>query len=768
MSNNRTFTIKGMDCADCAQKIERAVLKIPGIISAQVLLSTSKLQVDGTSITDVTTIVKAVEQLGYQVSLDMDTVSVSLHIEGMDCADEVRVLNNKLKSLPGLLDFEVILAIQRLDTTYTPSQLSSQDIIKAVAETGMRAYLVKSKTRTKSWWQDPRVKLIAASGFILAIAFIMERLGLGLLIVRLAYGISIIIGGYFPVKMAIAGLRSKTLNIYTLLVIATLGAAILGFWDEAAVLVFVYTWGAIMETFTTEKARGSLRLLMDLAPREALVLRSGHEITVPVEEVQIGEIIIVKPGAKIPLDGLVVTGSSTVEQGPITGESMAVSKNPGDTVFAASLNRFSALEVEVNKLSNDTTLARIIHSVERSGVKKSSYQHFAEQFGRIYTPVMFGVAITVALVPWLLGEPFTPWFYRGLVTLVVSCSCGLVLSVPISVLASISTAARKGILIKGGADLEAMGQTETVVFDKTGTLTIGLPVVTDIISYDSNAPHLLSIAAAIESRSGHPLADAILRKAHEDGIKVIPFTNVEVLVGLGVKGSDNGYDYYIGNRRLCDQMSIPLGRTEKELAQLESEGKTAVIVLTQNRILGIIAAVDKLRPEARSAVTSLNKAGVKRTIMLTGDNKETARVIASQAGIDEYRAQLLPEDKVNAIKEFRARYGRIVMVGDGINDAPAMATADVGIAMGASGTDIALETCDMALMTDNLSQLSNALKISRRTMAIIKQNVAASLIIVALVVTMALVGKLGLVPGLLINEVSALVVMANGLRLLRG
>jgi len=679
----------------------------------------------------------------------------------------VAVIEKKLKSLAGLLSFEVNLASQKLEATYDPSLLSSQDIIKSVAETGMKARLAKPKTKTRAWWQDFRVKLIAASGILLLIAFVLERVGLDHNVARFIYGASILVGGYYPAKMALAGLRARALNIYTLLMVATAGAIALGFWDEAAFLVFVYTWGAVMETYATERARGSLRLLMELVPREALVKRNGQELTLPVEEVQVGETVIVRPGEKVPLDGIVMAGSSSVDQAPITGESIPVSKAPGDSVFAASINQRGSLEVKVSKLSQDTTLARIIHSVERSEAKKSSYQHFAERFSRRYTPAMFGVAVIVAVVPWLLGQPFTPWFYRALVVLVVSCSCGLALSVPISVLAAVSTAARKGVLVKGGADLEAAGSVDAVVFDKTGTLTIGLPRVTDVITLNGLAPGLLSIAASVESRSEHPLADAILRKAREEGVETTQLTDFEALTGLGAKGVVDGNAYYVCNRRLCDRMSIPLGKAEKELARLEREGKTAVLVLGHGEILGIIAVADQLRPEAREIIARLKKAGIKHTAMLTGDNEGTARAIASQAGIDEYRSQLMPEDKVAAVSELKRKYNKIAMVGDGVNDAPAMAAADVGIAMGAAGTDIALETADLALMSDDLSKISYALGISRKAMRVIKQNVAASLTIVAIVVTLALIGKIGLVPGLLINEGSALVVMLNGLRLLR-
>lgn len=769
MAKERVLKISGMDCADCAVKIESAVSKINGVVSAQVLLSSSELIFQPASEDfDTREVAKVVERLGYTVEPEEVTQSIALYVEGMDCADEATVVDKKLKSLAGVLSLELNVASQKLEVIYDPSRVSAEVIIKAIAETGMKARLVKPRSKAKPWWQDTRVKLIAISGIVILTAFVLERLGLTHEIARFIYGAAILVGGYFPAKMALAGLRTKTLNIYTLLLVATVGAIVLGFWDEAAILVFVYTWGAVMETYVTERARGSLRLLMELVPREALVKQNGQELTLPVEEIELGKTVIVRPGERVPLDGVVLTGSSSVDQAPITGESLPVSKSPGDTVFAGSINQRGSLEVRVTKLSQDTTLARIIQSVERAEAKKSSYQHFAERFGKVYTPAIFLLALFVATVPLLLGQPFTPWSYRALVVLVVSCSCGLALSVPISVLAAVSHAARKGILIKGGADLEAAGRVDVVVFDKTGTLTIGLPRVTDVINLNSSGLNVLSLAASIESRSEHPLADAILRKAREEEVGITPLQDFEALTGLGARSNINGKVYYVGSRRLCEQMSIPLTGAEKELARLESEGKSTVLVLGQGEVLGIIAIADQLRPEAKTSIRELKRAGIKRVVMLTGDNEGTARAIATEAGVDEYRSQLLPEDKVEAVKELKQKYARVAMVGDGVNDAPAMAVADVGIAMGAAGTDIALETADLALMSDDLSKIPYALRLSRRAVVTIKQNVAASLAIVALVVTLALLGKIGLVPGLLVNEGSALLVMLNGLKLLKG
>lgn len=632
----------------------------------------------------------------------------------------------------------------------------------------MKPRLERQVSRARPWWQDARVQLIFVSGLLILTAFLLERFGFPLPLVHWLYGAAVLAGAYFPARMAIAGVRTRTLNLYQLLLVAAVGAMVLGFWSEAALLVLAYTWGAVLETFAAERARSALRALVGLMPKQATVRRGSQEIEVPVEAVKLGEIIVVRPGERIPLDGEVTSGNSSVDQAPITGESIPVAKGTGDTVFAASINQRGALEVKVTKEYQDTTLARVVHQVERAEGRRSSYQRFSAEFARIYTPAVFVLALAVAFIPPLLGYSFTYWFYRALVLMVVSCSCGLALSVPMAVLTSVSNAARKGILIKGGADLEAFGTVDVVVFDKTGTLTIGLPRVTDVIPLDSSTTSILSLAASVESRSEHPLADAIIRKAREENMQVMPLQSFEALPGLGAKGVINGGEYYVCNKRLCEELSIPLDEAEPHLKRLEMEGKTANLVTSGTNVLGILAVADQLRPEAEAAVAKLKAAGVKRVVMLTGDNEGTARAVAQQAGIDEYRARLLPEDKVAAIRALKEKYGRVAMVGDGVNDAPAMVEADVGIAMGAAGTDIAMETADLALMSDDLSKVPVAFHISRRAMRNIRQNVVASVSAVAIVLGLALAGKLDLVPGILANEGSALIVMANSLRLLRG
>ncbi len=768
MAEEKVLRITGVDCSDCALQLERAVSKVEGVKSAELHLGSSTLVVTpDTEDLDMNAVIKEVKKLGYGVVDEEGVRQITLYVEGMDRSDEVGVIGKKMKGLEGVRSYQVNLVNQRLNVVHEPSLISFQDIIRAVAETGMKARLEQVKRKVMPWWQERRIVLLFASGVFTLVGFILGWLGLPHWADRLAFGVAIIIGGYYPARMGLAGLLSLRLNLYTLLIAAALGALALGLWHEAALLVFVYSLGAVLESYAVDKVRGSLRTLMSLVPREALVKKNGQETVLPVDEIKVGDIIIVRPGEKVPLDGVVVAGSSSVDQAPVTGESMPVSKSEGDEVFAATMNQRGSLEVRVTKLSTDTTLARVIHSVEEAEARKSGYQRFAESFSRYYTPAMFGLAFFTAVVPLAFGQPFTPWFYRGLVVLVVSCSCGLALSVPVAVVAAITNAARKGILIKGGTYLETAAGLKAVLFDKTGTLTIGKPQVTDIVALNSAQGELLSLAAAIESRSEHPLADAIVRKAREEGLSVSGVAEFESITGLGARARVNGNLYYIGGRRLFQKLSVPLAGVEKELGRLENEGKTALVVGSEKEVLGIIAVADRLRSEAVTAVKGLKKAGIERVIMLTGDNEGTARAIAQQAGVDEYRAQLLPADKVEAVKQFKLKYGKVAMVGDGVNDAPAMATADVGIAMGAAGTDVALETGDMALMSDDLSKILYALQLSRRSVSNIKQNIAAALVIVAFLVPAALLGWIDLVPGLLINEGGMLLVIANGLRLLR-
>lgn len=695
-----------------------------------------------------------------------NSVRIALHIQEMDCEDEVILIQRKMQTLNGVLSHNTNLMTQQLHVDYNPKLLSQTDIISAIREIGMSAIVLEEKQPSKKrWWQETKIIFLLMSSVFTAAGLTLEQLSMQEIFIRIVYTLAIIIGGIYPTRSGIQALKSFTLNINTLLIAAVIGAVALGLWEEAAILVVIYSLGSVLEAYAVDKARGSIRALMQLAPNNALVKKNKREISIPVDQINIGDVIIVKPGDRIPMDGTVVYGSSAVDQSPITGESIPLNKVVGDEVFAGTLNQRGSLEIQVTKLSKDTTLARIIHSVEEAQARKSSYQRFSERFGRVYTPLMFVLAILVAIIPPLiLAESFSIWFYRGLILLVVSCSCGLVLSVPVAVVAAIGNGAKSGILIKGGAYLEIAGGIEVIAFDKTGTLTMGKPEVTDIVPLNEmREEEILTIAAAIESRSEHPLADAILRAASKEFKPEV--ADFEAIPGFGAKGKIKSTEYIIGNERLFQQKQIRLNGADRFISKLEEEGKTVMLLGNANETLGVIAVADEVRPQAIEAIKKLKESGVKHIVMLTGDNERTAKAIAAKIGIDDYKAKLLPDDKIAAVRELKQQYGKVAMIGDGINDAPAMAEADVGIAMGGIGTDVALETGDIVLMADDLTKLPTAFELSRKSISNIKQNIIASLAIVVFLVGSALLGKMDLVGGLLINEVGALIVIANGLRL---
>ncbi|MBI2470364.1 MAG: cation-translocating P-type ATPase [Planctomycetes bacterium] len=646
--------------------------------------------------------------------------------------------------------------------------MSIQQIIKSIAETGMKTSVVKETKPKITWWKEKRIIALTLCGLFTLTAFVLENVGWKGIMTIIFYSIAIITGGYYPAKMALNAMKTLTLNIRTLMVTGAIGAVTLGLWEEASMLVFIYLLGDVLEVYTVTKSRGAVKMLMELAPKEALVRKNGKEVILPVEEVQVSDHIIIRPGEKIPLDGRVTGGSSSVDQSPITGESIPVEKKEGDEVFAGALNQRGVLEVVVTKLSKDTTLAKIIHLVEEAQARKSSYQRFGEKFGKYYTPAMFALAFVVATIPPLFWGGFSYWFYRGLVVLVVSCSCGIALSVPVAVVAAIGNAARHGILVKGGVYLEIAEKLKAIAFDKTGTITIGKPFVTDIIPLNNQTEEtILQLAASIESRSEHALGETIVSQAKERGLNLQTVDAFESLPGMGVKARIGVSEYFIGNKRLFSDYTIPIDKIQVQISALEKQGKTVVLFGSKKEVLGIIAVADKVRGEAKYVIHTLKHAGIERVIMLTGDNEETAAEIARETDIDEYYARLLPEDKVETVKKLKGKYHYIAMAGDGVNDAPAMAEADVGIAMGAAGTDIAIETSDFVLMSDDLSKIPYIIKLSQRAIKIIRQNIIVSLLIISFLVPVALCGWIGLVPGLLINEIGGLIVIANGLRLLR-
>ncbi len=694
--------------------------------------------------------------------------TAKIRIEGMENQEEIQLILQKINALPGISGLAIDESTHQLDFSYDPSMVNIQDVIRSISETGMKASVIRSKSKLSSWWKEKQQLALVGCGVTTLATFL-----LGLTIVPqnytfIGYIIAVLVGVYYPAKKALIALRYLTATIHLLMLIGSVGALVLGMWAEAAILIFVYSLGDVLESFAVDKARGAIRSLMNLAPKQALVRKDGKEIMLSVDEINVGDLVIVKAGERIPVDGTVQTGSSFVDQSTVTGESFPVTRNVGDMVFAGTINQKSFLEVRVGKPASETMLSKIIYSVEEAQAKKISFQRFSDKFANTYTPAMFVLGIAIAVIPpLLLGAEWMPFILRGLVVFVVSCSCGLALSVPVAVVAAMANAARKGVVFKGGAYFEAVKKVKVIAFDKTGTLTIGRPEVTDIISFDKHSKaELLTLASSIECRSGHPLADAIVRKAKESNISTE--ANLEEfadVTGKGVKAKINGQQCFAGSARFLQENEISTRENQDQIAELENQGKTTILIGQNGKLLGILAIADALRPGAKETLSIIRKQGT-RTVMLTGDNERCAKAIAAQADVDEYYAQLLPEDKVRVVKELKEKYGSVAMVGDGVNDAPAMAVSNVGIAMGAAGTDVAIEAGDIVLMSDDLSKINYVRELSRKTVNNIKQNIAISLINIAFMVTAALLGYLGLVTGLLLNEISALVVIGNALRLL--
>ena len=580
---------------------------------------------------------------------------------------------------------------------------------------------------------------------------------------NILFAAAIILGGYPLFKTGLKNLIRLDFDMKTLMTIAIIGAAIIGEWSEGAVVVILFAISEVLEGYSMEKARASIRSLMELAPTEALVVRNGKEILLKAEDIEIGDLMLVKPGQMIAMDGIIVDGHSSVNQAAITGESVPVEKAVDDEVFAGTLNEEGFLKIKVSRVVDDTAIAKIIHLVEEAQAEKAPSQQFVDRFAKYYTPVIMAIAALVAVVPPLLfAGSWQESIYQGLAVLVVGCPCALVISTPVSIVTAIGNAARNGVLIKGGSYLEELGAVKAIAFDKTGTLTKGVPVVTDFINF-SDDENLLTIIAALESKSQHPLASAIIKKAAYIAIdeEVKEFTSI---TGKGIKGLVDGVEYRVGNMKLFDSISAEIN---EQITALQNEGKTVMIVGTALEVLGLIAVADEVRESSRGVIERLHQLGIQHTILLTGDNQATADAIGCYVGVSGIEAELLPEDKLKFIKQFTSKFGRVGMVGDGVNDAPALASATVGVAMGGAGTDAALETADIALMNDDLTKLPFTIKLSRKTLRIIKQNITLSLVVKLVALLLVVPGWLTLWIAIFADMGVTLLVTFNGLRLLR-
>ncbi|WP_404467995.1 heavy metal translocating P-type ATPase [Sutcliffiella horikoshii] len=707
----KDYRVQGFTCANCAGKFEKNVKQLSGVEDAKVNFGASKIAVYGNA---------TIEEL-----------------EKAGAFENLKVTPEK------------------------SARQASQEVKEDTKEDKVPFYKKHSALLYAS--------LLIAFGYLSSYVNGEENI-----VTTLLFLASMFIGGLSLFKVGLQNLLRFEFDMKTLMTVAVIGGAIIGEWAEVAIVVILFAISEALERYSMDRARQSIRSLMDIAPKEALVRRNGQEIMIHVDDIAVGDIMIVKPGQKIAMDGVVVSGYSAVNQATITGESVPVEKTVDNEVFAGTLNEEGLLEVKITKLVEDTTISKIIHLVEEAQGERAPSQAFVDKFAKYYTPIIMIIAALVAIVPPLFFDgSWETWVYQGLAVLVVGCPCALVISTPISIVSAIGNAAKKGVLVKGGVYLEEMGALKAIAFDKTGTLTKGVPAVTDynVLNKQINEKELLSIITALEYRSQHPLASAIMKKAEEENItnSDVQVEDFSSITGKGIKGIVNGTTYYIGSPKLFKELLT--NDFDKDLEQnvttLQNQGKTAMIIGTEKEILAVIAVADEVRESSKEIIQKLHQLGIKKTIMLTGDNKGTANAIGGQVGVSDIEAELMPQDKLDFIKQLRSEYGNVAMVGDGVNDAPALAASTVGIAMGGAGTDTALETADVALMGDDLRKLPFTVKLSRKTLNIIKANITFAIAIKFIALLLVIPGWLTLWIAILSDMGATLLVALNGLRLMR-
>ena len=754
------LTVPEMDCPSCAKKVDKSLARVEGIVAVnlQPTTGTARVTYDTDRVAEAD-VIDAVEGAGYAVVDRSDR----------DDGDGDREAARGLDVAPP----SEVWTSPRAIKTWIGGVLVAAGLLFEFVLVGQNAVVA------------------TVLGYDLALA---DVLFLGAIV---ASGLPVVRSGYYSA-------RQRSLDIDLLMGFAILAATGIGLYVEAATLAVLFSVAELLEDYAMDRARNSLRELMELSPDEATVRRDGEERTVPADEVRVGETVVVRPGEKIPVDGRVLKGRSAVDEAPITGESVPVDKAEGDEVYAGTITEEGYLEIEATSAAAESTLARIIELVGSAQEGKTEKEQFVDRFAGYYTPAVVVLAfLTAAVPPLLFGWAWKTWFVRGLTLLVIACPCAFVISTPVSVVSGVTSAAKNGVLIKGGNHLEAMGEIDAVALDKTGTLTRGELEVTDVVPLgDVTRAEVLRYAASLERRSEHPIADAIREHAAAAGVDdgtLADLADFESLTGKGVRADVDGTTYYAGKPALFEDLGFDLSHAHVEtdgggttgmttgtgaerdcerddctdldggtIARLETEGKTVVLVGTDRELLGVVAIADAVRPEARQAVGRLHELGVEPVVMLTGDNEGTARVIADRVGVDEYRAELLPEEKVDAVEALQAEYGDVAMVGDGINDAPALATADVGIAMGAAGTDTAIETADVALMADELTKLPYLYALSNRANGVIRQNIWSSLGVKALLALGVPLGYVSVAVAVVVGDMGmSLGVTGNALRLSR-
>jgi len=705
-------------------------------------------------------------------------------VRGMDCADEVSVLRSELAPIPGVEDLKFDILSGKMTVVYSETAVSPETFRAAVAKTGMQAEPWEESTVSEAtgWDLWGRTVMTTVSGFLLLVGLAIHLATGGWQAVfgsdeglatpwaaRACYFGAAICGAWFVAPKGWRALLRLRPDMNLLMIVAISGAFLIDEFLEAATVAFLFAVSLALESWSVGRARRAIAALMSISPNTARVVQSdGTEAVVGVKDIEVGTTIVARPGEKFPLDCKIVKGETTVNQAPITGESAPVPKVAGDEVFAGTINGDGAVELVTTKPAEDTTLSRIIRMVGDAQSKRSPSEQWVEQFARYYTPAVMLLALAVIVFPPLItGGSWSRWFYEGLVLLVIACPCALVISTPVTIVAALAASARRGVLVKGGLYMEIPGKLKAIAMDKTGTLTEGHPEVREVVPLSGHTEaEVLAIAAAVEARSEHPLARAILRAAAAQGIHPVAAEGFQAVKGKGATASINGKLIWLGSHRMLEERRQETPQMHERLTRMEADGSSVVVIGKDEHVCGFIALADRIRPDAKRAVEQIHAAGIQRIVMLTGDNRGTAKTIASESGVDDVRAELLPEDKLVAIEELVRQFGQIAMIGDGVNDAPAMARATLGIAMGAAGTDAALETADIALMGDDLLGVPWLIHHSRRCLRVIRQNIALSLGVKAAFIVLTLVGSASLWAAIAADTGASLVVVFNGLRML--